>query len=58
MTKRYSMFIPVLFVAAFGALASCGEKEAKMTDDMEKAADEAGDAAKDAADKVEKEVDK
>ena len=56
--KRISMFVPMVLVASFGMLASCGEKEAtpdtkeEVLDAAEEAADDAGEAADAAADEA------
>jgi len=43
--KRISMLVPVVLVASFGMLASCGDKEAKPADAMEEASDDMDEAA-------------
>ena len=50
--KRISLFVPLVLVASFGMLVSCGEKEDAPADAAEEAADEAGEAeaADDASD--------
>lgn len=52
--KRFSMLSAMVFVASFGVLASCGDKEKSPADAVE----EAGDAAEDAADAAEDAADK
>ena len=61
MTKRFAMWIPMAAVAVFGALASCGDKEATPADAMEEAgehAEDAADHAEEAAEQAEEAADK